>query len=95
MIKPNLWKTRRRAAGVKHRPVGVTERRLLGRLQSLDDAIAYRRARIAVPCADCDGIEVDRRCDDHACDLMLIAAYQRSAAEVILILSGPVVRMAD
>jgi len=93
MIKANLRKVRRRAADGKHRPIGVTERRLFGRLQSLDDAIAYRRARIAVPCADCDGIEADRRCDDHACDLMLIAAYQRSAAEVILILSGAMAQM--
>jgi hypothetical protein len=95
MIKLNLRKARRRPADGRYRPIGVMERRLFGRLQSLDDAIAYRRARIAVPCADCDGSEADRRCDDHACDLMLIAAYQRSAAEVVLILSGPTAQMTD
>jgi hypothetical protein len=44
------------------------------RLQALDDAIAYRRARVAVPCPDCDPAPAGRRCDDHACDMMLIAA---------------------
>jgi hypothetical protein len=50
-------------------------------LQALEDAIAYRRARVSAPCPDCtaDG----RRCDDHACDLHLIAAYQRTAIAAI------------
>jgi hypothetical protein len=50
-------------------------------LQALEDAIAYRRARVSAPCPDCtaDG----RRCDDHACDLHLIAAYQQTAIAAI------------
>jgi hypothetical protein len=50
-------------------------------LQALEDAIAYRRARAAAPCPDCtaDG----RRCDDHACDLHLITAYQQTAIAAI------------
>jgi len=50
-------------------------------LQALEDAIAYRRARAAASCPDCtaDG----RRCDDHACDLHLIAAYQQTAIAAI------------
>jgi hypothetical protein len=52
------------------------------RLQALDDAIAYRRARVAAPCPDCDPAPGGRKCDDHACDLMLIADYHR-AAQVI------------
>jgi hypothetical protein len=93
MTKPNPSKARRRTADSDYRPVGVTERRLCGRLQAFDDAIAYRRARIAAPCVDCNGSDADSRCDDHACDLMLIDAYQRSAAEVVLIMSGLTVQM--
>ncbi len=50
-------------------------------LQALEDAIAYRRARASAPCPDCtaDG----RRCDDHTCDLQLIAAYQQTAIAAI------------
>jgi len=50
-------------------------------LQALEDAIAYRRARVTAPCPDCtaDG----QMCDDHACDLNLIAAYQRTAIAIL------------
>jgi hypothetical protein len=50
-------------------------------LQALEDAIAYRRARAAAPCPDCTASE--RKCDDHACDLHLIAAYQQTALAAI------------
>jgi hypothetical protein len=49
------------------------------RLQALDDAIAYRRARVAAPCPDCGLGPGGHRCDDHACDMTLIAAYHRAA----------------
>ena len=49
------------------------------RLQALDDAIAYKRSRIAAPCPDCGPGPGDDKCDDHACDLMLIADYYRAA----------------
>jgi hypothetical protein len=51
------------------------------RLQALEDAIAYRRARVTVPCPDCAAS--DQKCDDHACDLNLIAAYQRTAIAIL------------
>lgn len=51
-------------------------RRLFRRLQALDDAIAYRRARLGHPCPDCrDGAH----CDDHACDLVLLNGYEDDA----------------
>lgn len=60
------------------------------RLQSLEDAIAYRRARVGLPCAECERALDGERCDDHACDLDLIAAYQREACAVIVGLSREV-----
>jgi hypothetical protein len=50
----------------------------LHHLQGLDDAIAFRSARLAGRCADCPP---GGRCADHASDERLIAAYrQRHAA---------------
>ena len=46
------------------------------------DAIAYRRARVTAPCPDCTAS--GQKCDDHACDLDLIAAYQQTAIAAIL-----------
>ena len=47
------------------------------RLQALEDAICYRTARLAEPCGSC-GPTGETQCDEHACDVSLIAAYQRS-----------------
>ncbi len=47
------------------------------RAQAFEDAIAYRRARLAAPCPHC---ATQRRCDDHATDLDLIATYRSAAA---------------
>jgi hypothetical protein len=55
--------------------ISAAERARFQQLQALEDAIAYRRARLAEPCPDC-GVA---RCDDHATDANLIAAYQRAA----------------
>jgi hypothetical protein len=60
---------------------GVIERGWFQHLQALEDAIAYRRARAAAPCPDCTA--TGRRCDDHACDLQLIATYQQTAITAI------------
>ncbi len=49
-------------------------------MQALADAIEFRRARAAESCPDCGPGK--RRCDDHACDLMLIEDYRRSLAAV-------------
>ncbi|GEM_PF-1012214 len=48
------------------------------RLQALEDAIKFRRARAAEPCPDCDAT-ADGRCDDHARDLDLIGEYEAAA----------------
>lgn len=50
-------------------------------LQTLEDAIAYRRARVSAPCPDCTAS--GPMCDDHACDLDLIAAYQQTAIAIL------------
>lgn len=50
-------------------------------LQGLDDAIAFRRARLAQPCPDCALAE--ERCDDHACDVTLIAGYRQLATALL------------
>jgi hypothetical protein len=59
------------------RPVVTpAERARFERVQAYEDAIAYRRARLAVPCADC-GLA---RCDDHAADADLITRYRGAVA---------------
>ena len=65
----------------QHRGVTATVRAECQHLQALEDAIKYRRARVSAPCPDCtaDG----HMCDDHACDLNLIAAYQRTAVGIL------------
>jgi hypothetical protein len=63
-----------RAAAEHTAGTGVIERGWFQQLQALEDAIAYRRARVSGLCPDCTAS--GRRCDDHACDLNLIAAYQ-------------------
>lgn len=50
----------------------------LQRLQALEDALRYRRARIIEPCADCDAVPAGR-CDDHGRDVDLIGEYEQAA----------------
>lgn len=57
------------------------------RNQAFEDAIAFRRARLARPCADCDAAGPGR-CDDHGRDVGLIAGYQAAIDRSSLIL-GP------
>jgi hypothetical protein len=66
---------------------GVVARGWFQYLQALEDAIAYRRARAAAPCPDC--MASGPACDDHACDLHLIAGYQQAAIAAIQDLSRP------
>ena len=63
----------------EYRAIGVTERGRFQRLQALEDAIAYRRARVTAACPYCALATPGRKCDDHARDLELIAEYQASA----------------
>ena len=48
-------------------------------LQALEDAVNYRLARLAVPCVRCKPAAAGGRCDDHACDVTLIAGYLQAA----------------
>jgi hypothetical protein len=77
----------RDSAETPSRPIGVMERSRFQRLQSLEDAIAYRRARVSAPCADCGPEASGRRCDEHARDLELITEYQQTIQQSIL--TGP------
>jgi hypothetical protein len=70
------------AAGDQRRGLSAARPARLQRLQALEDAITYRRTRIAAPCPECT--PGGPWCDDHACDLMLIAAYQRTAHNALL-----------
>jgi hypothetical protein len=65
----------------EYRAIGVMERARFQRLQALEDAIAYRRARVTAPCRYCALAAPGRKCDDHARDLELIAEYQASARD--------------
>jgi hypothetical protein len=63
----------------RHRSVSGVVQGWFQHLQALEDAIAYRRARVTVPCPDCGAAPLGQKCDDHARDLELIAEYQASA----------------
>ena len=47
-------------------------------LQALEDAMCYRVARAAAPCASCDAA-APARCDDHGRDAELIGEYDAAA----------------
>ena len=68
-------------ARYQHRPITAAVQADCQRLQALEDAIAYRRARVTAPCPDCTAS--GPKCDDHACDLNLIAAYRRTAIAIL------------
>lgn len=76
--------------GKTHPPLSTAQRHQFQLLQALEDAITYRRARSAAPCVDCEAAPHGHRCDDHACDLNLIAAYQQTARATNLGLSATI-----
>jgi hypothetical protein len=49
-------------------------------LQAMDDAVNFRRARLAIHCPDC---HLGARCDDHDADLALIETYEQMRERVI------------
>jgi serine/threonine-protein kinase RsbW len=51
-------------------------------LQALEDALKFRRARSAAPCADC-ATAISGKCDDHGRDIGLIAEYERTARRLL------------
>ena len=78
---PAAWPALDGIAHDQHRPATAAVRAECQHLQALEDAIKYRQARVTAPCPGCtaDG----QKCDDHACDLNLIAAYQRTAIAIL------------
>jgi len=48
------------------------------RESTLEDAIAYRLARLSMPCPDCGNDSAANRCDDHLGDLDLIVTYHQA-----------------
>ena len=69
------------------RALTITSHHPLRLMQALSDALVLRHARTMTECLDC--IEhPDRRCDDHATDLSLIAGYQQDLAEIHDIIAG-------
>jgi hypothetical protein len=56
-------------------------------LQALEDAVNYRMARLAVPCVRCKPAAAGGRCDEHACDVALIAGYLRAAEDAMTALA--------
>jgi hypothetical protein len=65
---------------VAHGRRTADERHLFQRMQAFEDAIDYRRARVAAPCADCATAGPGERCDDHARDLELIDGYAQEVS---------------
>jgi hypothetical protein len=51
-------------------------------LQALEDALKFRRARAAAPCADCTAA-TSGQCDDHGRDTGLIAEYEQTARQLL------------
>ena len=61
-------------AGPPQSPDGPGVPAGIAAMQALDDAIAFRRARLDAPCPDCAPA---RPCPDHSCDARLISSYQQ------------------
>jgi hypothetical protein len=64
-----------------HDQDGRPMRRWFQELQGLDDAIAFRVARLAQPCPNCE--LAGDRCDDHSCDVALVAGYRQRAVGLL------------
>ena len=56
-------------------------------LQALEDAVNYRLARLAVPCVHCKPAAAGGRCDEHVCDMALIAGYLQAAEDTMTALA--------
>jgi hypothetical protein len=65
----------------------VPERHRYRELQALEDAVNFRLARLMAPCARCEPVADGARCDEHACDVALIAGYLEAAHATMSVLS--------
>jgi len=57
----------------------VPERHRFRELQALEDAVNFRLARLMAPCPRCEPVAGGVRCEEHACDVALIAGYLEAA----------------
>jgi hypothetical protein len=49
-------------------------------LQAMEDALNYRRARLAIHCPEC---QPGARCDDHSADMRLLNTYSQMWQQVV------------
>jgi len=75
------------APGARSLRFAVPERHRFRELQALEDAVNYRLDRVMAPCAQCELAAAGGRCDEHACDVALIAGYLEAAHAVMADLS--------
>ena len=74
------------SAGARRLRFAVAERHRFRELQALEDAVNFRLARLMAPCPRCE-LVADGRCDEHACDVALVAGYLESARDLTAVLS--------
>ena len=67
------------APGARSLRFAVPERHRYRELQALEDAVNFRLARLMAPCPRCEPVAGGARCDEHACDVALIAGYLEAA----------------
>ncbi len=75
------------SAGASSLRFAVPERHRFRELQALEDAVNYRLARLMAPCLECGPGQAGNRCDEHACDVDLIAGYLEAAQSIMAELS--------
>jgi hypothetical protein len=68
----------------RHPGLSPAIRARLTQAQAYEDAIAYRRARLAAPCPDCG----PTRCDDHTTDVDLITWYEQGHRRTLAATGG-------
>ena len=73
------------SAGERRLRFAVPERHRFRELQALEDAVNFRLARLMAPCPRCE-MAAGGRCDEHACDVALIAGYLESAQATTAVL---------
>ena len=73
--------------GARSLRFAVPERHRYRELQALEDAVNFRLARLMAPCPRCEPVPGGARCDEHACDVALIAGYLEAAHATMSLLS--------
>ena len=75
------------APGARSLRFAVPERHRYRELQALEDAVNFRLARLMAPCPRCGPVAGGARCDEHACDVALIAGYLEAAHATMAVLT--------